>query len=216
VTAAHFLPAREDPERLRRLQLDVSSQTNTLSVAGRTESQERKPKRSGRRLAGEVAGVVSTLVGVVGLLFVLAPSLKPEPPPLRREASFNGLEVERNVTRAQYLQRLDRGVGSYAPTQLQENGVHVRFNVVMTGHKGDDLPLRWALYDADSGGQIHKDIATTLTPEAETDQASWQVWTPLPERGGSYYVLLQLFEEDGLVPINHAKTHAFGGVAPTQ
>jgi hypothetical protein len=194
----------------------MSSQTNTLSVAERTESQERKPKRSGLRLAGEIAGVVSTLVGVVGLLFVLAPSLKPEPPPLRKEAFFTGIEVERNVTRAQYLQRLDRGVGSYVPKELREAGVLVRFNVVMTGHKGDDLPLRWALYDARNGGQIHKDKATTLSPEAETDQASWQVWTPLPERGGSYYVLLELFEEDGLVRINHAKTQAFGGVAHLQ
>ena len=191
----------------------MSSQTNTLSVAERTEAQERKPKRSGLRLAGEIAGVVSTLVGVVGLLFVLAPSLKPEPPPLRKEAFFTGLEVERNVTRAQYLQRLDRSVGSYVPKELRQPGVLVRFNVVMTGHKGDDLPLRWALYDARNGGQIHKDKATTLSPEAETDQASWQVWTPLPERGGSYYVLLQLFEEDGLVPINHAKTQPFAGVS---
>lgn len=196
----------------------MSSQTNTLSAARRHESQAQPPakKRSALVLAGEIAGVVSTLVGVVGLFFVLAPSLKPEPPPPRREASFNGLEVERNVTRAQYLQRIDRGLGSYAPKQLQENGVLVRFNVVMTGHKGDDLPLRWALYDADSGGQIHKDMATTLTPEADTDQASWQVWTPLPKQRGPYYVLLQLFEEDGLVPINHAQTQAFGGVAPAQ
>ena len=214
---AFFRPGEwEDPARLLRLQIDVSSQTNTLSVARRAESHERKRKHSGLRLAGEIAGVVSTLVGVVGLLFVLAPSLKPSPPPLRKEAFFRGIEVERNVTRAQYLQRIDRGPGSYAPKQLQETGVLVRFNVVMTGHKGDDLPLRWALYDARKGGQIHKDVATTLSPEAETDQASWQVWTPLPERGGSYYVLLQLFEEDGLVPINHAKTQAFGGVAPAQ
>ena len=194
----------------------MSTQTNTLSAARRAESQEPKAKRSGLRLAGEIAGVVSTLVGVVGLLFVLAPNLKPEPPPLRKEAFFGGIEVERNVTRAQYLQRIDQGVGSYGHEQLQETGVLVRFNVVMTGHKGDDLPLRWALYDARTGGQIHKDVATTLTPEAETDQASWQVWTPLPKQRGAYYVLLQLFEEDGLVPINHAQTQAFGGVASAQ
>jgi hypothetical protein len=72
------------------------------------------------------------------------------------------------------------------------------------------------LYDARSGGQIHKDKATTLTPEAETDQASWQVWTPLPRKRGAYYVLLQLFEKDGLVPINHAQTPTFGRVAPAQ
>ena len=194
----------------------MNGQTNTLSSARQVESQKTARQRSPIRLAGEIAGVVSTLVAVVGLLFVLAPSLKPEPPPLRKEAFFRELEVVRNVTRAQYLQRIDRNQGSYAQKELRETGVLVRFNVVMTGHKGDELPLRWALYDARSGGQIHKDMATTLTPEAETDQASWQVWTPLPQKRGAYYVLLQLFEEDGVVPINHAQTQAFAGVAPTQ
>lgn len=165
-------------------------------------------------LAAEIGGVVSTLATVIGLIFVLAPSLKPEPPPLRKEADFREIEVERNVTRAQYLQRIDRGPGSYAPQQLRESGVLVRFNVLMTGHKGDDLPLRWALYDARTGSQIHRDMGTTLTPEAETDEASWQVWTPLPEERGPYYVLLQLFEEDGLVPIDHAQSSAFQGGEP--
>lgn len=190
----------------------MSNQTEASPVRP-DEAQPPEKKRSAIVLAGEIAAVVSTLVGVVGLFFVLAPSLKPEPPPLRRDARFGEIEVERNVTLAQYLQRIDRGLGSYRAKELRETGVLVRFNVVMTGHKGDDLPLRWALYDAHTGDQIHKDLATTLTPEAETDQASWQVWTPLPRKHGRYYVLLQLFEEDGLVPINHAQTQAFGGVA---
>jgi hypothetical protein len=213
---AFFPLRREDRRPLVRLELDVNGQTNTLTTSRPVESQKPARQRSPVRLAGEITGIVSALATVVGLLFVLAPSLKPEPPPLRKEAFFREIEVERNVTRAQYLQRIDSGPGSYAPKQLREAGVLVRFNVVMTGHKGDELPLRWALYDARSGGQIHKDKATTLSPEADTDQASWQVWTPLPQKRGKYYVLLQLFEEDGLVPINHAQTQAFAGVAPPQ
>ena len=188
----------------------MSSQPDTASDSRSDESDEPVKGRSPLVLAAEIGGVVSTLAAIVGLVFTLAPSLQPEPPPPRKEAAFREIEVERNVTRGQYLQRVDQGPGSYAPRQLRESGVLVRFNVVMTGHKGDDLPLRWALYDARTGSQLHKDMATTLTPEAETDQASWQVWAPVPAKGGLYYVLLQLFEEDGHVPINHAQTEPFG------
>lgn len=189
----------------------MSKQSRVENTRESGTSSEPEKKRSVLVLAAEIGGVVSTLATVIGLVFVFAPNLKPEPPPLRKEAVFREIEVERNVSRAQYLQRIDRGLGSYAPRQLRESGVLVRFNVVMTGHEGDDLPLRWALYDERTGSQIHRDMATTLTPEAETDEASWQVWTPLPKRRGPYYVLLQLFEEDGIVPIDHARSTAFEG-----
>ena len=81
----------------------MNGQTNTLRTARQVESQKTARQRSPIRLAGEINRIVSALATVVGLLFVLAPSLKPEPPPLRKEAFFREIEVVRNVTSAQYL-----------------------------------------------------------------------------------------------------------------
>ena len=116
------------------------------------------------------------------------------------------------MTRLDYLRRLDRAVGDYTAAQLRRPGAVVSFNVEITGHKGENLPLRWGVYDAANGRQIYREKATTLKAEAPTDQASWQVWTPLPNARGQFYVLLELFEEDSRNAITHARSPVFGGL----
>ena len=169
-------------------------------------------KRSLWTLVAQLTGVVSAIVALVGLVFVLVPGLKPEGPAASKGAAFADLTTDPVVTRLDYLRRLDRSMGDYTAAQLRRRGAVVSFNVVITGHKGESLPLRWGVYDAATGQQISREKATTLKAEAPTDQASWQVWTPLPKARGQFYVLLELFEEDGRNAITHARSPVFGGL----
>jgi hypothetical protein len=74
---------------------------------------------------GQVAGVVSTVVAVVGLILVFVPGLKPDPPAAQKGAAFSELTIDPMVTRGEYLRRLDRGPGDYTREQLRERGVVV-------------------------------------------------------------------------------------------
>jgi hypothetical protein len=170
-------------------------------------------KRSAFVLVGQVGAGVSTVATIVGLVLVFAPGLKPDPPAAEKGAVFSDIVVEAGVTRADYLRRLDRSPGGYTRQELRRRGAIVAFHVSITGHKGEDLPLRWGVYSAGDGAQVYREKATTLTPEAAVDEASSQVWTPLPPDRGPYYVLFQLFEEDELVTINQAKSASFPGLA---
>ena len=177
-------------------------------------SAERTPKkRSPFVLFGQLGAAVSTIATIVGLVLVFAPGLKPDPPAAEKGAAFSDITVDPNVTRADYLKRLDRGPGGYTPQQLRRRGAIVAFHLTITGHKGEDLPLRWGVYSAGDGSQVYREKATTLTPEAPVDEASSAIWTPLPRGRGPYYVLLQLFEEDALVAINQARSKSFPGLA---
>ena len=178
------------------------------------QSTQPAPKgRSPFKLFGQLGAAVSTIATIVGLVLVFAPGLKPDQPAPEKGAEFSDLTVDTNVTRADYLRRIDGSLSGYTDQQLRRRGVIVAFHVTITGHKGDDLPLRWGVYSADDGAQVYREKATTLTPEAGVDEASSQVWTPLPLSAGPYYVLLQLFEEDGLVAINQARSDRFPGLA---
>jgi hypothetical protein len=160
----------------------------------------------------EIGGLVSAVAAVVGLVFVFAPGLKPDPPAPEKGADFTQVVAEPNVTREHYLRRLDQGPGDYSRGQLRTPGVIAAFNVSITGHRGEALPLRWGIYDAANGRQVYREKATTLRPEAANDEASMQVWAPLPRGGGLYYVLFQLFETDGTVVIDHARSPTFAGL----
>lgn len=174
--------------------------------------QSPREKRSLLALVVQLTGVVSAVVALVGLLFVLVPGLKPDAPAVQKGAAFAEVTTDPVVTRLDYLRRLDQAAGDYTAAQLRRRGAVVSFNVQITGHKGESLPLRWGVYDATTGRQIYREKATTLKAEAPTDQASWQVWTPLPKVPGRFYVLLELFEEDGRSAITHARSPVFGGL----
>ena len=101
-------------------------------------------KRSVWSLVAQLTGVVSAVVALVGLVLVFAPGLKPDPPPVSKGAAFGEVTTDPIVTRLDYLRRLDRAVGDYTAAQLRRPGAVVSFNVQITGHKGENLPLRWA------------------------------------------------------------------------
>ncbi len=176
------------------------------------EPEPTRKKRSPFVLFGQLGAAVSTIATIAGLVLVFAPGLKPDAPAPEKGAAFSDVTVDKNVSLGDYLRRIDGSLSGYTDQQLRRRGAIVAFHVTITGHKGEDLPLRWGVYSADDGAQVYREKATTLTPEAAVDEASSQVWTPLPRGRGPYYVLLQLFEEDDLVTINQARSSTFPGL----
>jgi hypothetical protein len=161
----------------------------------------------------QVGAVASAVGAVLGIVFVLLPGLKPEPPPAAKSAALTKIALERDVSYSQYLQRVNLPPGDTDEARLARRGVFVQFNVEIVGYKGKELPLRWSLYDAQTGEQVRASESVTLEAEATSDSASWHFWSPLPRGRGPFYFLLQLFDEGGVVPIDRAQTDLFRGAA---
>ena len=69
------------------------------------------PSEQPRALAVRIARVVSSTIGlaatILGVVFVLWPSLKPEAPPAARSATLSNVTLDRSVAFGQYLDRID-------------------------------------------------------------------------------------------------------------
>jgi hypothetical protein len=176
---------------------------------------EQEPKRRGRSplaLVGEIVGVLSGIGGILAAVFLLLPSLQPEPPAREKGGSLSKVTTEPRVTFGQYLLRTGQPQAGFSKAFLDRPGVFVQFNVTIIGYKGKDLPLRWELVDAATGAQVRSSKSTFLRAEAQEDQASWHLWDALPRRRGEFYVLVQLFDDEGRVPLDRVKTETFRGV----
>ena len=173
-------------------------------------------KRSFGTIVAQVGGAASAIAAILGIVFVLAPDLAPEKAPTEKRAQIGVLKVERPVTYAQYLQRTGLPGGDYGRSYLRRSGVFVEFDVEIVGYEGTDLPLRWSLYDADSGDQVSESKSTTLRAEAPNERATWHVWAPLPKRRGKFFLQLQLFEGDDIVPLDRVQTEPFPGLSKEQ
>jgi hypothetical protein len=195
------------------------------SAAVQKKRSRRTSRRRRRRFAGaagaksvvalvtQVGAVAGAIGAVLGVVFVLLPSLKPEPPPAEKRADIGVLKVERPITYAQYLQRTGLPGGDYGTSYLRRQGLFVQFDVSIVGYKGKRLPLRWSLYEADSGDEVSEAKGTTLRADAATDRATWHIWAPLPRRRGRFFLLIQLFDPKGVVPLDRAQTEPFSGRA---
>ena len=184
--------------------------------SGRTPPRSRRGARSLAGLITQIGAVAGAIGAVLGVVFLLLPSLQPksESPPGERRADIGVLKVERPVTYAQYLQRTGLPGGDYSNAYLDRKGVFVEFDVSIVGYKNKPLPLRWSLYDAASGDEFSEAKGTTLRAEAASDRATWHVWAPLPRKRGRFFLLIQLFDPTGVVPLDRAQTESFSGGAP--
>jgi hypothetical protein len=188
-----------------------SSRRRPSRARARASASDPRPKRSVGALVAQIGAAASAVGAVLGLVFLLAPSLKPDPPPTLKRASIGVLDVEQRVTYQQYLERTGLAGGDYDDSFLARPGVFVEFDLSIEGYQGVDLPLRWSLHDATGGGQVSESKSTTLRADAPSDRATWHVWAPLPTRRGSFFLRIQLFDADGVVPLDRAQTEAFPG-----
>jgi hypothetical protein len=173
-----------------------------------------KPKeRSLLSLVTKISGAATAISAVLGVVFILWPQLKPEPPPPVKSAQLAKLTVDRKVTFGQYLDRFDLPKDAFSANQLARQGVFLQFRIETTGFKGKELPLKWELFDAKSGNQVGESKSTFVEPGANTDSLSWHAWVPLPGRKGPFFVLVQLLNEKGIIPLDRLQTRPFPGLA---
>lgn len=158
------------------------------------------------RIARWASGVVGFTATVLGLVFVLFPALKPEPPPPVKGATLTNATPEQ-LTWGQYLDRDDVDRAPYDAAALRRRGIYVEFDYTIEGYKDKPLPLRWQLIDAQSGEQLGNARDTHITALANSDRGTQPVWVQLPQRPARLvYVQLQFFEPKGVVSIGRVRT----------
>lgn len=183
---------------------------------GRTRRQGLPGAKSLAGLITQIGAAAGAIGAVLGVVFLLLPSLQPktESPTPEKRADIGVLKVERPLTYAQYLQRTGLPGGDYGKAYLDRQGVFVEFDVSIVGYKNKPLPLRWSLFNAASGNEVSEARGTTLRAEAPSDRATWHIWAPLPHTRGRFFLLIQLFDPTGVVPLDRAQTESFSGGAP--
>jgi hypothetical protein len=145
-----------------------------------------------------VVGLAGTLVGLV---FAVWPSIKPEGPALTKGATLEHLSADEVITRRQYFQRAQLPTTGFTVDQLARRGLYVTFDISIEGYKGRELLLRWELVNATTGNQMADAESTIFKPVALRDAASWQEWIPLPSGNRTYVVFVRLYDPTGRVPL---------------
>lgn len=155
---------------------------------------------------GVISAGVSLLAGILTVLFLLWPALRPDDGPAAFGATLSDPRLERGVTVADvYARRRETPPSSYTQEDLATTGTLVSFVVVIEGFKDKICQLTWSLFDAETNSRIADSAMVDqpgwpdgrFVPVAAVDQASGEVWIRRPEQPGSYIVRLELFDPNG-------------------
>jgi hypothetical protein len=170
-----------------------------------------------RALVVRIARIVTSAIGlagtVIGIVFVLWPSLKPEGPPAARSAMLSNVTLDRSVGFGQYLDRIKLSRAPYTPAVLSRRGAYVEFDYAIQGYKAKRLPLRWQLVDARTAAQLAQSEDLGIEAQATADRGTWFVWVPIPHgRKRRFFVQIQLYKPDGKVPLSRVRTARFAGI----
>jgi hypothetical protein len=166
------------------------------------------------RLAKGASAVVAFVAAVLGVIFVLWPSLKPEAPSPTRGVELTHLTLERPVTFGAYLKRINQAAGGLEPAVLKQRGALAAFHFTIEGYKNSRLPLEWQLVDARTGERLDGNRDLSIKPEVPTDSGNWRLWVPLPKgRPRRLFITIQLYQPRGVVPLGSLRTRTFSSVA---
>lgn len=157
-----------------------------------------------------IGTILTVLTGAIGLVFLLAPALKPEPPPPKRSAKLGTVEFVPRLTMRQMLDRTDQSTQGLTQDELAARVVFLRYRFETVGYKGKELPVKTELIRA-NGDQVREERPFTIEPEANEDNGTWFTWTSLPRDRGRYRLLIQIFEPRELVPIDELRSDFFRG-----
>jgi hypothetical protein len=149
------------------------------------------------RLVKQASVIVGLLSGVVGLLFLLIPSIRPgdSGPPADQSARITGIVVNPHTTRGQYLDYSDQSKLGFTPKQLGVVGASAFARVEIVGYRGKTLTMERQVVDADGnvlGAASARDF--TVTPPAERVTHRWWDWTPLPDKPGDYAIVIKVLD----------------------
>jgi hypothetical protein len=114
------------------------------------------------------------------------------------------------MTFGAYLDRIGQSRRPYDRTELAQRGAYVEFDFTVRGYKDERLPLGWQLLDARLGAQLGQSRALRVTPRADRDAGSWNVWIPLLRHTRRMYAQIALYNAGG-VPIGRVRSPVFRG-----
>ena len=187
-----------------RWEYDVESLSRRLSDL----LDEKPPRAWSKARPGRIASSAALLVLGAFLLLALKPLLDGSAPV--KAAELRNATLDRDISFGQYLDRKHMSRESYTAPLLARQGALVTFDFRIEGYKDKRLPLRWQLFDAQTGDQTKQGSDVSIIPTADIDQASWDFWVPVP-RGDDrrYFVQLQLYDDREAVPIGWLRTATF-------
>jgi hypothetical protein len=164
-------------------------------------------------LVGKTTALVGLVTGVVTLLFLFFPGLKPVHVDVGT-AAITDVQARQPVTFRRYLQETESEEGSMSRAFLNQPGVLVSFHYQLDGFGGQKIPLRWELNNAKTNDLVAQDQAISIKPTTNSEGRDWYVWVPQPKRRGQYYITVTLYQpEKQLVPLKHFDTKLFTGSA---
>lgn len=160
-------------------------------------------------LVGKLTALVGLITGVVTLLFLFFPGLKPMHVDVGT-AAITDVKVHQPLTFRRYLQEIEKPEGSMSREFLNRPGVLVSFHYQLDGFGGRQIPLRWELNNAKTNDLVDQDQAVSIIPSTNTEGRDWYVWVPQPKPQGRYYITVTLYQpEKQLVPLKHFDTKPF-------
>lgn len=141
----------------------------------------------------EIIGAVLGLPALVlGFVFLVLPQLNPE-------TEHSGEIVEAQIT-------------EYNVPNAQFLGNTYSVRVRIKGFNDKRLSLGYSVRNYQGGAQV-SDLAdahaATFQPESSDDTAASEVWVPIPNAAGTYYVQFVLYDNDGTTELHQRSSATF-------
>lgn len=109
------------------------------------------------------------------------------------------------ISLGDYCDRRGLPCSSYDAVDRRRPGNVFSYSIETIGYEGEQLPIRWSMYDAQSGQRIDEPTHVyqdgwpdgVYTPFATQDRNSGELWIPLSSSPGTFFVRLELYPPDG-------------------
>jgi hypothetical protein len=180
-------------------------------------------KRGLRKWLGElskgvktIGGIAGAIAAVLGVVFLLVPSLRPEATPPEGSATFAKPTIDQPVTFRQYLRRIELPETGVTAERLQQAGVLADVKVTIKGYRGKELPLRWYVLDLGTRDIVYESSRKYFF---KTDRSAATVskafWIPMPETRGTFKIVFEIWPpntkrgEPGVVPFDKTESDSF-------
>jgi hypothetical protein len=175
-----------------------------------------EPERSLRkRLAqavGALGAVVALFVGITNLVDWLEARVTDDTS-LVRGARIEAVDLRENVRLGSFVS--DEFRDTYTKAELKQFGNVVSIRAHIQGYAGEELPIRYSIYDAETkimlSGSSYNQVGVKLGPETQDHTGTAQMWVPLPNREGSFFIRLDLEDGEGEI-LDQRRTPRFDTV----
>lgn len=166
------------------------------------------------RLLTQASLVVGLISGAVGLVFVLVPAIRPtsSAPPADQAVTITGLQLAGHTTQGQFFDYADRSKLGFTRKQLSIVGASVFARVAVAGFRGKTLTIERQVVDA-NGNVFGQARAFKLKPHADRVTYRWPDWVQIPDRVGSYAIVIKILDSDGISAIACGESKPFAGLA---